>query len=151
MTIIAWDGKILAADSRMTCGGDITTDKTNKIHPLKSSVSYLGDELLVMGYSGVCADVFKLLEHLQSSEFYKKDIDHGINALIIGRKHLYELEKGRSHMIQFPKNTKLAVGSGKPFAVSALSLGMNSIEAVKHAIKHNIYCGGLVRTWQQEK
>jgi len=147
MTVIVYDGKTLAADSRITCGGNITTDSYNKIHVLRGSIDYLGDELLAIGVSGTASDVLKLIEHLQSSDYPVKKIDHEIHALIVGKKYIYELYPHDSHLIRYNKKTKLAIGSGGTIANSVMMLGLDASQAVKHAISMNVYCGGRVRTW----
>lgn len=150
MTVIVFDGKTLAADSRITCGGNITTEVYNKIHALKGSVDYLGDELLAIGVSGTASDVLKLIEHLQSSDYPVKKIDHEIHALIVGRKYIYELYPHDSHLIRYNKNTKLAIGSGGTLAYGAMMLGLDAVKAAKHAASINVYCNTRIKTWSME-
>lgn len=149
MTVIAWDGQVLAADSRLTCNGNLTSDNYNKIHILKN-VQYLGDKLLVIGVSGTASDVLKLVEHLEDKEYLTKTLSHDIHAILIGEKYMYELYMNDVHMIRYNKRIKLGIGSGGDFAQSAMALGLNAKEAVKHAINMNVYCGGKIRIWEDK-
>jgi ATP-dependent protease HslVU (ClpYQ) peptidase subunit len=104
-----------------------------------------------MGVSGVAADVLKLIEHFSDPEYLSKPLDHEIGALLIGEKHVYEINECDVHMIQYNRSQKLSVGSGWNYALSAMHLGLDAVGAVKHAIKHNVYCGGRVKTWTDKK
>lgn len=150
MTVIAWDGKTLAADGRITLDGDITSDTFNKIHKL-TGMEYLGDELLVIGFSGAVVDLLKLIEYLKTEVYLTSEIEHSIHAIVVGRKYLYETNHDSGFMIRYPKKDKLATGSGRPFAQSALSLGLDAKAAVQHAMKHNVFCGGKVTTWTSKE
>lgn len=145
MTVICYDGKTLAADSRCTNGTLIITDKADKLYQLKN-VKYKQDSLLYMGMAGAGAD-FDLINHfLHSDKFPSQDIKHDTVAIIVGKKYVYKLEEDSGYLIQYSKNTKMAIGSGGTIGMTAMSLGLTAIEAVRHAIKLNSACGGKVRS-----
>ena len=64
MTTIAWDGKILAADGRVTdSNGRIITNKYEKlfrIDHLLGATPYRNDELLFIGMSGKVSEFEKI-------------------------------------------------------------------------------------------
>lgn len=147
MTVIAWDGKTLAADSRVTVHSAIVDDNMQKLYRLHKEIMYGGDKLLAVGWSGDAADVDRVLCYLYSEEFPSDmEVKHGIGALVIGKKYAYILEPGQSFLIRYRRNTKLAEGCGAPFAMSAMKLGLNAVQAVKHAIKLDSACGGKIRS-----
>lgn len=139
----------MASDSRLTCSGNLTSDNYNKIHKL-NNVEYLGDKLLVIGVSGTASDVLKLIKHMEDKDYLATALAHDVHAILVGEKYLYELYPDDVHMIRYDKSMKLAVGSGGDIAQSAMALGLNAKEAVKHAIKMNVFCGGRVRVWENE-
>ena len=144
MTVIAWDGKTLATDSRETSGGTVTTDNNVKIKTI--DVHYLGERLLAIGFSGKSSACTVLLENLSFP--LEKGLE--MSALIIGEHHLYELECGSIYPTQYNKKEHRAIGSGWVLAFSGMMLGLTAEESVKHAIKYNISCGGTVRKWEEK-
>lgn len=147
MTIIAWDGKTLASDSRCTQDSDIVSDNIQKLYHL-NNLDYVIDKLIAIGVSGALADVDKIMHYLHSEDFPAADICHEIGAIIIGKKFAYYLEPGSGYLIRCSRKHKLALGSGGAFGRSAMLLGLNAKEAVKHAIKLNAACGGRVQTME---
>lgn len=145
MTTIAYCNGELAADSRTCSNSMIITDTTNKLNKLVG-VSYKDDILLWMGSAGSCSDIEKVVAYLHSEDFPYGQITHESWAIIVGKKRLYKLEENTGWLISYDKHTKLAMGSGQPFAMSAMGLGLTAKEAVKHAIKFDCYSGGKVRS-----
>jgi ATP-dependent protease HslVU (ClpYQ) peptidase subunit len=144
MTVIVWDGKILAADSRMTEGSFLVTDNDQKLFILDPAIEYKGDELLACALAGSSTDNEFILEHICGHDFPSK-ISHKASGIFIGKKNVYILENDTTYLIPFSRNTKLAEGSGCQFAYSAMKLGLNAIEAAKHACKLDMACGGKIR------
>ncbi len=144
MTIIAYDGKTLACDSRYTAGSTIITDIGTKIYKL-NDITYFGDVLRYIGMSGACADYDKVVSYLHSEDFPGGIIDHDVHALILGEQYIYKLEESASFLIRYSKKQKLTCGSGGKWASSAMSLGLTAMEAAKHAVKHDSACGGKIK------
>ncbi len=154
MTIIAWDGKTLAADGRITCGSAIATDSFNKLHTFKQPIPYInGDVLLHIGVSGTIRykdQVIAMFEEDDRETFAQRSlsntsVEHGIQAIVVGRKHTYSLERNSMLLIRHSRKLPLAEGYGYPYAMSAMMLGLDAIAAVKHTIKLDSSCGGRVR------
>lgn len=150
MTTIAYDGEILATDSRMTQDSYLTTDKAKKIFIFKEPITYLDDELLVCAFSGRCADWDKFLHYIVSDNF-PCGMSHNVSGIIVGKKYAYELEHDTGYLIRHNKKTKLVGGSGGVFAQSAMLLGFNAKEAVKHAMKLDMASGGRVQSWNNKR
>lgn len=152
MTVLAWDGHTLVADGRTTAGGDIVTDNTIKIYCFKKeNVGYMGDRLLALAVAGACKDVDKLIVHMLNNGLgTDSEIKHDVAGIIIGEANAYSLEFDSNWLIRYPKKTLLAEGSGGVWALSALRLGKNSKEAVKHAIANSTSCGGKIREWTEK-
>jgi hypothetical protein len=146
MTVLAWDGKVLASDSRSSSGGNINCEDMQKIY-LLNDVYYPDDKLLVIAMSGLLSDFDRIMHYLHSADFPLSEIQHDIDGIIVGDKFVYRIEHNNGYLIRYPKKTKLGDGSGGHFAKSAMTLGLTAIQAVKHAIKLNAYCGGKVQVW----
>lgn len=146
MTVCCWDGKILAADSRVTADTSIITNNFDKLFPL-NHIPYFGDVLVHAAFCGTLSDLHCVLHYMESEHFLVKRVEHDVSALIVGQKYVYKLEEKSNYLIRYNKKTKLAAGSGAPEGRSAMALGLNAIDACKHAIKLDSACGGKVRHW----
>tara|TARA_A100000171_G_scaffold53092_1_gene76730 strand:+ start:7286 stop:7741 length:456 start_codon:yes stop_codon:yes gene_type:complete len=147
MTTVAWDGEILAADGRITCGTVIECDNYNKIFKLHD-ISYYGDTLKYLGIAGSVNHVQAILHNLHIECFVDNDDEarHAICGIIVGTKSVYILEEETLYLSQFDRKTKLAVGSGGECAKSAMALGLDAKQAVKHAMKFDVCTGGRIRS-----
>jgi ATP-dependent protease HslVU (ClpYQ) peptidase subunit len=146
MTIVCWDGETLASDSRICSGTTIVDDRHKKI--FKISGEYEGDSLLAIGLSGVVSQWGYVIQQLKSGEPF--DQDHEVSAIVIGKLYSYNVEAGQRFLGQYSKKIQLVVGSGQDFALSAMRLGLNAEQAVKHTIKHDASCGGRLQTWSDK-
>ena len=142
ITTIAWDGKILAADSRTTSGSHLISDTGCKLFQLEG-VCFGEDKLLAIAVSGSCCDTDKVLRYLNICKSVQ-DFTHEVDAIIVGVSRVYKLESNSGYLIPYYKDTKLAYGSGGVFARSALVLGMTAVDAVKHAMLLDMSTGGEV-------
>lgn len=135
MTVIAWDGKTLAADKRATNNGHAST--TTKIQRV-------GDMLI--GMAGDACYARAMLEWARTGfdpatfPEHQKSKDDFVRFVVIeksGRILEYELTP-------YPvvvEDRTIAVGSGRDYALAAMHLGKNAQEAVKVACALDIYCG----------
>ncbi len=152
MTTIAYDGKMLACDSRVTGSGNIASDNAIKMYNLSLREAYVyGDKLLVAALAGTYCYYDSFVEWLctdRTTEFEAPD-NVNVSGIIIGEKWAYEIEDCTFPFCRYNKTDKLASGSGQHFARSAMWLGLNAKEAVKHASKLNMATGGKIRTWEE--
>lgn len=133
MTTIAFDGKILAADSQLT-GSHIETVSVQKIRKLKTGY------MATAGDPGEAELVRKWIEAGRVWEKRPKVED--FHALIVRKNSVHFM--GES-LEEVPMKAPVAIGSGSSIALTAMDCGKNAIEAVKLAIKRDPYTGGKVR------
>ncbi len=137
MTVVAWDGKTLAADKRtLNCGLIRTVTKIRRI-----------GELLVGGSSDFVT-VLEMMDWIEKGSdpekfpSLQKDKDDWACVIIIDRGviKLYE----RSHIPMTFEDSKFAIGSGRDFALAAMHCGKTAKEAVEIAIHFDSGCGNGV-------
>lgn len=132
MTVIAWDGKTLAADRRCTSGGLPRT--TCKIRRINGQL---------VGASGDAADAARLMWWIEkgcdASTYPLNERDPSAIALVImpdGRKFMFE----GPIPIEF-HDPVIAVGSGRDYAMAAMHCGKTAREAVEIACLFDVNCG----------
>lgn len=134
MTCVAWDGTTLAADRRALVGGVIRT--TTKIHRV-------GDSLVA--FSGDAAMGRELVEWYERGakpeEFPEQQREKDKSRLLaIGpRKEIWVHEDG-PYPILF-EDEFFAIGSGRDYALAAMHLGCNAVQAVEVAAVFSSECG----------
>ena len=139
MTVVAWDGRALAADKRMSFGGQHAT--VTKVHRLKSGgvvagcgVSALIQEMRVWVDAGCDPATFPAAQRVTA------DNASILVALPDGRLHQYE-------STPYPlviENGQWAIGSGRDFAMMAMHLGKSAAEAVTLTAEMCCDCGNGV-------
>lgn len=148
MTIIAWDGKILAADSRVTRGTTLVNDNYNKLH----DITIPGIGKAVIGVCGALDVLGPWLTHLKANgfanpfetNFEDSEVMH-MRALCITRKGVcFEFStEGGWHEVTYAS----ALGSGDFIAQHFLSTGHDALKAVQEACKTELSCGGKIITY----
>lgn len=140
MTVIAYDGRTLAADKRASYGGMICT--VTKIHKVNG---------LLIGGAGDFTFVMAMIEWVKSgrviSEFpaaqaSKDDWQSVVVIELDGSISLYE-------RTPFPvryEQPHFAIGSGREYARAAMALGYDSVRAVETAILLDTGCGNGIDT-----
>jgi 20S proteasome alpha/beta subunit len=147
MTVIAVKNKVMASDSRECYGSRIDTDRSKKIYRLPDGSLF--------GASGSSSGIIQLKKALISTikAVLKKRSDpltmaapmlKKTLALWLTSSGLYLYEKGSWQIVDNP----YAIGSGSDYAITALDYGKSAVEAVKAAIKRDIYCGGRIQVYQ---
>ena len=140
MSVIAWDGKTLAADKRASCGSYFrTTTKIFKHGP--ALVGYSGDqsageEVFAWFRDGHNADKFPASQ---------RDRDDYAGLLVVW----YDGELWKYERTPFPLKyppQQFAIGSGCDFALAAMYCGKTASEAVEVACQFNIWCGNGIDT-----
>ncbi len=141
MSVIVWDGKLLAADSRRASGNTFMSAK--KIERINGC--------LVAGTGTVdwIEEMVDLWSHTLERLFpecQKKD-DFAELIVVIpavdgsGVVVHHYLQSRHPVVIEHP----WAWGAGREFAMAALGLGLSAPEAVEVAIRHCHYCGPPVQ------
>jgi hypothetical protein len=135
MSVIAWDGKTLAADRQATRGGTMTT-----------SVKIFKVDDRLFGLIGPHASSVRLYNWLLSGMnpvSFPKDLETDSDIPIV-----YVVYKS-GHVVKFEdspypiiiKDEFWADGSGGDLALGAMAMGATAEEAIGVASKYNIYCG----------
>lgn len=127
MTVIAWDGKTLAADKQATFGGT----------PVPATKIFRHNAELI-GCSG------NISESIQFVEWYfhggdKPVLEDGFSALVIQNGKVYKYEK---QLIPLHLDVPVwAAGSGADYALGAMAAGCSAEKAVEIACRFDIHCG----------
>lgn len=157
MTTIAWDGNILAADSRETStGAGITTDKAVKLHRVDPEThSYDGVGVVAFGCAGTAGGgrILKALlqEGLTALTTIPESIDFtAIVVLENGLAHWLYTDEDYSFVLGEPIVTD-SVGSGSAYARVAMTMGKNAIEAIQMAMQFDPNTGGEVLSFDYSK
>lgn len=161
MTTVAFDGRYLVSEGRATSGdGFIVGREEQKIYPLTIT---LGGEVreVVVGISGNAITIQSFIRFLQSggdmldneSEFslFSTNPDPqnaSIGVIMVSRDGQVDLIS--EELVPFPAEHPLAAGSGTPFATTAMSCGMNAVQAVYKAMEFDAYSGGKLRAFDTE-
>lgn len=134
MTIICWDGKILAADRQVNISG--FTYETTKIYRVPSGI---------VGFSGNGAHAMALLDwfkgDMSPATYPKESYEDGAGSMLItndGELWVYDSNIAHHEVI---KTKFFARGSGMDYALAAMYLGKSAIEAVEVACALNVNCG----------
>lgn len=140
MTVVVYRDRVLAADSRESADRDrIDSDKKKKIWRLPDGSLF--------GAAGSSVAISHLLDQIKKASKQKnKTLPTGLKgctALLIDPKDIWYFEKG--YWMEITEEDYLAIGSGATVAYGALEAGASAVEAVKAAIKRNVYCGGRVQ------
>lgn len=144
MTIIAWHGptKTLAADKMMACGG----------FPTAVTKIFKRNDGWLMGCTGESDRVSELtqwfLTGAQPDMFPASCRTDSDNRLLVidneGKVYLYI----RAPVPMEVKEPFFAIGCGCDFALTAMHLGKNAVEAVEITCELDIHCGKGVDSLQ---
>ena len=140
MTVIAWDGKTLAADKQFNSGGLRSTG---------TKIRRAGRDLV--GCSGPVDASAALIRWYQDGakkdEFpsCQKDKDRwGLLVVVTHEKRIFCWEQ---EPVAFEiEDKKVAFGSGRDYALAAMEMGASSEQAVLLASKFECGCGNGVDT-----
>lgn len=140
MTVIAWDGKTLAADKRSTYGGMIcTVTKIQKVNGLlvggAGEASFIGAMLEWIKGGRVTAE-------FPSAQASKDDWQTVLVIELDGSTSLYERTP---YPIRY-EQPHIAIGSGREYARAAMALGYDSVRAVETAMLLDTGCGNGIDT-----
>jgi len=143
MTVIAYDGKVLAADKRMTGGTQAIT--VTKIRRLPRG--------RMAGMAGDVMDGRALLDWLEkggrlSVDPENNDCNSEVMVIDKGQILLYGAGIGLKPV---PLDTPFhAIGSGAPYALAAMACGKSAIEAIEIACKFDVACGNGIDVLEPE-
>lgn len=140
MTVIAWDGKTLAADRRALLSG---------VPMAVTKIFKVGDNLA--GFSHTMSRGLALVQWLKdganAAAFPKpEDKDDYANLLVVSPGGaLFKYENSPNPIIYEP-GQQFAMGSGRDFALMAMLLGKTAREAVDLTCGLTVECGNGIDT-----
>ena len=150
MTTIAWDGTILAADSRATAGSTIIGDSETKIIVNENNADWTicGVKVIAFASAGSGSTPEELQNYLIDGITRNTEMREGLGftSIIICFGHGFEIYKSegvKTIEIQ-PLRSKRAIGSGGDFALAAMLSGKDACDAVSIAKQCDVYTGGPV-------
>lgn len=131
MSVIAFDGKMMAADRQMTSGeSKYTTTKIFK------------EGNLIMGFTGTMPTGIALMDWVKNGCQDKFDFNEEYASDILffntGTKELWLSNGMTPFRIQ---DDLFSMGSGADIALAAMKLGKTAKEAVELANEINVFCG----------
>lgn len=136
MTTIAYKDGVIAYDSRQTRSGSIVSDNAPKCQVVDGVSFFLSgavcdEKALIAAYFGTPSAV-----PVECSGYV---VDGG-KLLMVG----HDDKTGIWQHELDPENPD-AIGSGSAYALAAMDMGSSAEEAVRAAMKRDIYTGGNVR------
>lgn len=138
MTVIAWDGKHLAADKRGCSGTAIrTVTKIKKVDGVLVGLS--GD----YQWFGAMINWIDRGRKPEEYPLHQRDKDDWCPVLVIERDGTPSFYERSPFPIRI-EDQFVAIGSGRDFAMAALHLGHTAVEAVDVACKLDSACGNGV-------
>jgi len=141
MTVVAWDGKTLAADKRVSYG---------TAHRNTTKIMRIGDTLAgIAGHAIYCMAVVNWLNEggdPKNFPLLPEAAEDMVSVLVITEEGLI-LEYGHLPTPLIYDNHKFfSIGCGAPYAMSAMHFGRTAKEAVEFASQMDIGCGNGVDT-----
>lgn len=141
MTVIAWDGKTLAADKLATYGSMSIT--ITKLHRVPQGI---------VGIHGGSAHGIAIVNWMRDgatrSKFPKPEsADVAGNMLLITKSgKAFHMEGVNGPQFMRVEDKCVAYGSGADFARAAMAIGLDASAAVGIASRFNVYCGNGIDT-----
>lgn len=138
MTTLAFDGKILAADTRVTTSSGMVFGNTEKIISL--------DDGRLLAGCGSISVLHAVASWLNGGEKPKLEDGESFEGILInagGSGHI--AQEITNEMRLYPACIPWASGTGEQFAMTAMRCGKNAAEAVEVAMQLDIYSGGNVQ------
>jgi hypothetical protein len=139
MTTIAYKDGVIAYDSRQTRNDRIVSDNSLKCQVV-DGVSFLlsgvvcDENALIAAYFGTPSPV-----PVECSGF----VVDGAKLMMVGHD-----DKDGIWKLDLDLSNPDAIGSGAPYALAAMDMGASAEDAVRAAMKRDIYTGGLVRLFK---
>ena len=132
MTVIAWDGKALAADRRaVNCGLARTVCKLERVKGMLVGMS---------GDHGAAAEMLKWF--VSGGEFPAKAREDIATLMVVDHSGVHLYTTGPEPMKVL--DSHMAIGSGRDYALMAMHLGRTAKEAVELTCLFDANCGNGV-------
>jgi ATP-dependent protease HslVU (ClpYQ) peptidase subunit len=126
--------KVIAVDGRCTKGHDIVTDTFNKIITREDGLKF--------ACAGKVADIEALVDSYPYGYEGMKDLEAVAWAMEGGKVFECMISEGSYDVVELSCDS--AIGSGSPYALSALDFGKTARQAVKYAMTRDCGTGGKI-------
>ena len=137
MSVVAWDGKGVAAD-RLGCCGNLTSI-VPKLYPARGyALGFVGTEevgLMLIDWFDNGAKKSEWPQEAQESEFAS-------SLIVVGRKKVWVCNT--FPVFSLNHDPFMAWGSGRDLAMGAMAMGAGAEMAVQITSDHDAGCGGGV-------
>ena len=140
MTTIAYHEKIIAYDSLQATDDMIIDDNIDKKIVRNGVVFFM---------CGSSKDIDSFIEYYLTGSGEKKD--YGSHGIVVDNGelfHAYIYEKDGLCKFKINPDKPYAIGSGEEYALSVMDLGFTAVQAVRSAIKRDVYSGGRIRKYK---
>lgn len=138
MTTIAYDGRYIAIDSRITCGNWISSDEFNKTTETDDWVLFWTGNLDKK-------EEFELA--FLNNGKVNEPSESSLYAFRKNNGKLFDVCSMESVIVKTPITYIDAKGSGACHAITAMDLGKSAVEAIQNAIRRNNSTGGIIRCY----
>ena len=145
MTVIAYRDGVLASDSRETIKSWVDNDTCKKIFrlPDDSVIGLSGDPL---GHAVLLRELRQALKVEKRQTVLPAPRLKQCHALMVDVDGFIYVFWGTAWAILKKRHHPYyAIGSGAGAALAAMDVGASAVDAVKVAIKRDVYCGGRVQ------
>lgn len=142
MTTIAYKAGVIAFDSRITIGtGDITVLDYDKSRQDKGCHFF---------FAGSMADVEEFMGYYAGEDADNLPLLDCVAFVLDGGRLYLSGINDDGHLWRDPYSLKqhAAIGSGAPYALTAMDLGCDAKTAVKMAMLRDSHTGGRIRTYK---
>lgn len=156
MTTIAYADGVLASDSQVTAGGLADQAPFKKIYEPDEGKSWsiYGKRILAIAVCGEAAGIYELIAALEKGIHFesKGKQDAWTSCIAVADdKSVFVVDgygdRKNSLFVHLPVGAKVGKGSGGEVATAYMAINKKAPEAVKLAIKLDVYSGGDVQVW----
>lgn len=137
MTTVVYSKKenVICYDTRLSGGGMIVSDDYEKKFVVGGATYVL---------SGCPSDFDEFFNHMQTGEPLSRELC--VSGFMVSGGVVYDVMAVEDRVAVEVATESRAVGSGTPYASTALDMGATAKEAVRAAFKRDLYSGGKVKT-----
>lgn len=138
MSVVVWDGTTLAADRQAT---------NSNLRRTMTKISRHGDVLIAGTGTQTSTQAVRewILEGAHPDKFPHPETDDNTAVWVINRNGTIVKFENSPFGIRYLDKV-FAEGSGRDFALGAMSMGADAVAAVEVACMYDIYCGGGIDT-----
>ena len=141
MTTIVYDHnrREIDIDSRITCGSRIDRESYDKTIQRSGAMWFL---------CGASAETELFVDSFTAGETGK---EYDVSAIVADGGKVYHCTYSAGRPLKSLLTYSDSIGSGSDYAIAAIDMGANAEDALKAAIRRDVYTGGNVRVFIVDK